>query len=382
VPEKPAPAAGYGLTLLLHSLSANYNQYANSAYQSQLGERGAGSVVITPNGRGPDGFYMGYTETDTFEVWADVARHYPLDPTWVASSGYSMGGFGTYRLMARYPDLFGRGFSVVGIPGSVRDQLVSLRNTPILVWNGTFDELVPITQAEDAHEGLVEAGVPHVYDQFVTADHLTLASNDEYQPGADYLGEVRADRSPARISYVVDPREDNAAAGVVADHAYWLSGLRVRDAAAGTGTVEVLSEAFGQGVPEVLPVEPGAGAVTGGAFGTAPYVERRLDVAEPAAVPPANRLRVRATNVARVVVDPARARISCNAEVVVDSDGPTEVVLAGCPGAAGGSPAGGATSVAPARGTLPSTGPAALLPALGAAGLLVGGLLHRRRRVG
>lgn len=239
VPEQPAPAAGYGMTLLLHSLSANYNQYAASAYQRQLGERGPGSIVITPNGRGSDGFYMGYTETDTFEVWADVARRYRLDPTWVASSGYSMGGFGTYRLMTRYPDLFGRGFSVVGIPGTVRDQLPSLRNTPLLVWNGTFDELVPITQAEDAHRGLIEAGVPHVYDQFLTADHLTLASNDEYSPGADFLGEARADRDPSRITYVVDPREDNADAGVVADHAYWLPGLRVRAAEAGTGRIEV-----------------------------------------------------------------------------------------------------------------------------------------------
>ncbi len=370
VPEKPARAAGYGMTLLLHSLSANYNQYAASAYQRQLGERGAGSIVITPNGRGSDGFYMGYTETDTFEVWADVARRYRLDPTWVASSGYSMGGFGTYRLMTRYPDLFGRGFSVVGIPGTVRDQLPSLRNTPILAWNGTLDELVPIRQAEDAHRGLVEAGVPHVYDQFLTADHLTLATNDEYGPGADFLGEARADRDPSRVTYVVDPREDNAAAQVVADHAYWLSGLRVRDAEAGTGTIEVRSEAFGEAVPDVQPVTTGAGTVTGGAFGTAPYVERRQDVAEPAATPAADRLVVTATNVGRVVVDPARARLTCAADVQVESDGPLEVVLAGCNRTVGGAPDG--TAVGPAaagtttqaRGTLAATGPSTLLPLL------------------
>ena len=385
VPDKPVPPGGFGLTLLLHSLSANYNQYAASAYQRQLGERGAGSIVITPNGRGSDGFYMGYTETDTFEVWADVARHYRLDPTWVASSGYSMGGFGTYRLMARYPDLFGRGFSVVGIPGSVRDQLPSLRNTPVLAWNDTLDELVPVDEAEDAHRGLVEAGVPHVYDQFLTADHLTLASNDEYGPGADFLAEARADRDPSRITYVVDPREDNPAAQVVADHAYWLSGLRVRDAEAGTGTIEVRSEAFGEGVPEVQPVTVGAGTVTGGAFGTAPYAERRQDVAEPAAAPKADRLVVSATNVGRVVVDPARAQLSCAADVQVESDGPLEVVLEGCNrtvGAPGGtaSSAGQSTgTTTQARGTLAATGPAALLPLLSVAALTAAAALRRRR---
>ena len=42
VPNKPQPSGGYGLTLLLHSLGANYNQFADSANQSQFGERGAG----------------------------------------------------------------------------------------------------------------------------------------------------------------------------------------------------------------------------------------------------------------------------------------------------------------------------------------------------
>lgn len=386
VPDRPAPSGGYGLTLLMHSLSANYNQYANSANQSQLGERGAGSVVVTPAGRGPDGFYMGHTEADTFEVWADVARHYPIDPTWVAPTGYSMGGFGTYRLMARYPDLFGRGFSVVGIPGTVGDQLASLRNTPLLAWNGAADELVNLAQAEQAHAGLVEAGVPHSYDLFPTADHLTLASNDEYGLGAEFLGEARADRSPAQVTYVVDPREDNADAGVVADSAYWLSGLTVRDAEAGTGTVEVLSEAFGVGAAQPQPVAQDAGVLTGGAFAAMSFAERRVDLAPAATTPSADRLVVSATNVGRIVVDPARARITCDAELAVTSDGPVEVVLDGCNrsvqapgGTAPGTAAAGGTAVAArtTAGALPATGVPAALPLLGL--LLMGALIRRRR---
>ncbi len=117
VPPSAQPAGGFGLTLLLHSLSANYNQYAASRNQSQLGDRAPGSLVATPAGRGPDGFYAGMAEADTFEVWADVARHYRVDPALVDVTGYSMGGFGTYRLLARWPDLFARGFSVVGGAG-------------------------------------------------------------------------------------------------------------------------------------------------------------------------------------------------------------------------------------------------------------------------
>src|SRR5436190_10392867 len=48
VPSGPMPRQGYGMTLLLHSLSTNYNQYLGSRNQSQFGDRAGGSIVITP----------------------------------------------------------------------------------------------------------------------------------------------------------------------------------------------------------------------------------------------------------------------------------------------------------------------------------------------
>src|SRR5207248_2353464 len=161
-------------------------QYLASRNQSELGDRGLGSIVLTPGGRGPDGFYAGIAEADTFEAWADVARHYRLDPDWTDVSGYSMGGFGTYRLLARWPDLFARGFSVVGAPGSVDDQLISIRNIPLLLWNATADELVNLQSSQDAVAADAAAGLHFEEDLFTTADHLTLAANDQFQPGADF----------------------------------------------------------------------------------------------------------------------------------------------------------------------------------------------------
>ena len=54
---------------------------------------------------------------DFFEVWADLARRFRLDPTRVALSGYSMGGYGTYKLGMQWPDLFGAAFTTVGPAG-------------------------------------------------------------------------------------------------------------------------------------------------------------------------------------------------------------------------------------------------------------------------
>jgi pimeloyl-ACP methyl ester carboxylesterase len=326
VPKKPQPANGYGMTLLLHSLSANYNQYTNSKNQSQLGERGAGSIVITPAGRGPDGFYAGYAEADTFEVWADIARRYKLDPDWTVVSGYSMGGFGTYRLLARYPDLFARGFSVVGIPGTVNDQLPSLRNTPILAWNAGADELVRIDESEQAVKDLTAAGLRFVEDLFPTADHITLATNDEYGMGAEWLGEHRVDRSPAHVTYVVDPTEDSSEASVVGNHAYWVSRLSVADPKnSKTGTFDARSEGFGVGDAKPDGVKQGAGTIDGGTHGPTPYVERSQDWKPAPKEPVGDRLDVVATNVATATVDAARARLSCAPQLDVKSDGPLDL---------------------------------------------------------
>jgi hypothetical protein len=329
VPEGRAPDEGWGLTLLLHSLSANYNQYSSTHNQTQLGDRGPGSLVLTPAGRGPDGFYQGIPEADTFEAWADVARNYDLDSGWTAVSGYSMGGFGTFRMLARWPDLFGRGFSVVGIPGTVLDQLRSLRHTPVLSWNAAGDELVNIAEQRDMVDALTAAGIRFSQWTFPGADHLTLAGNDEYSPGAAYLGTTRSRRNPSRVTYVVDPREDNANARVIADHAYWLSGLRVRGDAS-PGTIDVRSLAFRRGSREAMPVEQGAGVLAGGQNQAMPYATETRPWGEAPAQRPRDALRIRADNVRRVVVDPARAGVSCAVRLVVRTNGPLTVELAGC----------------------------------------------------
>ena len=398
VPKKPAPAKGYGMTLLLHSLSANYNQYTASKNQSQLGERGAGSLVVTPGGRGPDGFYQGIAEADTFETWADVARHYDVDPDWSVVTGYSMGGFGTYRLLARWPDLFSRGFSVVGEPGSVDDQLVSLRNTPLLAWNSAEDELVNLNTSEQAVKDNTAAGIRFEEDKFLTADHLTLAANDEYGPGVAFLGTDRVDRNPYHVTYVVDPTEDNAQATAVGDHAYWVSGLRTTKA--GLGKVDAVSAAFGTSDAKVLPVETGAGVLTGGEIPAMAYVSRKQAWGPFGKAAPANSLRLGLTNLRAATVDLDRARLSAARTLTVDAttDAASTLVLTGTSPASitatrDGSPtslrrnggtltlplaaghhvyvlsSGSSASAAPAAGgQLPTTGGA---PATAAAGLVL-----------
>ncbi|HUR39710.1 MAG TPA: prolyl oligopeptidase family serine peptidase [Verrucomicrobiae bacterium] len=328
-PGKPVPDKGWGFTLLPHSLSANYNQYTASANQSQVGDQAQGYLVATPSGRGPDSFYAGMGEVDAFEVWADVARHYPIDSDRVTVTGYSMGGFGTYRLLSRWPDLFAAGFSVVGAMGAAEPMLAGLRNTPLMMWNASADELVNVEDAEAAAEAMAALGYRFIYWLFTSADHLTLATNDEYTPGAEFLAQFSIDRNPPHVSFVMNPAEDVPGV-LVADHAYWVSDIVVRDPDAGVGSVEVRSEGFGVGDAPALAVAPGAGTLTGGSHGPMSYASRSLAWGEAPAAPVADVLHVTASNVASLTIDPHRARVTCGAQLDVTSDGPLTVTLAGC----------------------------------------------------
>jgi hypothetical protein len=328
VPPGPAPAGGYGLTLLLHSLSANYNQFATSHNQSQLAHRGGGSIVVTPGGRGPDGGYAGIAEADTFETWNAVAHLYPLNPSWTDVSGYSMGGFGTYRLAERWPDLFARAFSVVG-EASPASGLPSLRNVPTLAWNATADELVPIDETIENTQEMTADGLRFIEDVYTLSDHLTLATNDQYGPGAEFLGTHRVDRNPAHVTYVVDPSGDSKLGEVVANHAYWLSGLTVRKHGA-VGTIDVRSLGFGVGDPKPSGQQVSAGALTGGTKAAIPYVQFSQSWGATPRTPTHDAVDVVARNISHVVIDVHRAHVDCEAAVHVTSDGPVEVVLAGC----------------------------------------------------
>ncbi len=351
VPEGPEPPRGYGLTLLLHSLQAGYNQFSNGRNQAQLGERGPGSIVITPEARGPDGWYFGHTGADVFEAWADVARRYPLDPGWTAISGYSMGGYGTYKLATQYPDLFARANPVVGPPGlgiwappgppipggpasSTNRMLASVRQVPFLIWAAQNDTLVPVSGTTAQAETLDELGYRYTFDLFSSIGHLELAANDQYAPAADFLGTARVTRNPAHVSYVVNPKMSFRGVGTVADHAYWLSGMRLRrtSGAAPLGTVDAFSDGFRVGDPRPLPTSTEPGTLAGGNLGPLAYTETAQDWGLPGPVRrPRNRLTLEASNLKQVTVHVKRARLSCRRlKLRVNTDGPLTVRLAGC----------------------------------------------------
>ena len=330
VPSTYRPGTPAGLTLSLHSLGQHYWQYQGGQVFEQLGEQ-RDNLVLSPMARGADGWYQHEAEYDVFEAWNDVARRFTLDPERTYSSGYSMGGYGTYRLAGLYPDLFARAFTAVGPPGDgvwvppaeptggaqtlSNRWLENVRNVPLLNIAALEDQLVPyvgpraqnLGAPEIGVRGLEQLGYDYRFVTFPTADHFALAALGYDFPFArDFLGDTRVDRDPAHVTFAYVPRSDDAELGLVHDHAYWVSEVEVAAAAPGPvpeGVVDVRSRARGVGDPVTEPVA-GAGVaqlpytVVGRAHG--PAVP---EVAE-------NALELVLTDVAEVRLDAVRAGLA------------------------------------------------------------------------
>jgi pimeloyl-ACP methyl ester carboxylesterase len=344
IPSGPVPPGGYGLTLLLHSLSANYNQFSGSRDQSQFADRAHPSIVITPEARGPDQSYEGLGAADVFEVWAVVAHMYKLDPAYTDIAGYSMGGIGTFKLAEQFPDLFARAQPTVGAETGNNDLVASLRNVPVLMWNNVADELVGAELYEPTANALSSDGYRYQLDVYrpcasslcspLFPDHLELAVNDEYAPAAAFLGSATVDYDPAHVTYVAYPTRSVSKYELVADHAYWLSDLTLRSPTDSAGKAEAeidaSSHGFGVGNPTASSEQLGTGALTGGYMGPIQYLSFSKTWGPTPSAPVKDEIDITATNLATASINVARAHVDCHVVLNVTTDGPLTITLPGC----------------------------------------------------
>lgn len=351
VPTKYDTAKPVGLTINLHGANQHHYQYNNTVGMQQIGED-RDNIVIAGESRGADGGYRNEAEYDVFEVWNDAARHYSLDPDRVAIAGYSMGGYGAYRLATLYPDLFGKAFTIAA-PAAAGQWappapfsgdwnthtnlwLENARNVPFLNVAAAFDELVPITGTRAQNTGAPELGI-RGFEQlgyryrFIVhpVEHLSFGFLGYNLPYAtEFLGDAAVDRNPSHVTYSYVPGADNPNLGLVHDHAYWVSEIRIADSGLGSpvpkATVDAFTHTAGRGDPPSAP-----GAANG--FGPVPYVETNRSWGEAPKIPVENKLTVKLTNVGSATLDTARAGLDLAKPVTValDSSHGGELVLAG-----------------------------------------------------
>ncbi len=254
------------------------------------------SVVVTPDGRGERGWYVGRSHLDYLEVYRDVHRLLTLDRNREYISGHSMGGWASYLLPTLYPDRFAATFPASGPPtqggwlgceeddcyisaeGSrPRDELTTpllgnLRNVPVAIYHGTEDELVPVPGVLAQAARLAELGLRYRLYLFPGQEHYGPPIQDEWTEGAAYEHSFVRDPNPGRVTYSRSMRferavnevnnPDEVPFGFRFNRAYWMSGLQPVDRADGVATFDGVTLARPE-APHTLAPEAGGPAAPG-----------------------------------------------------------------------------------------------------------------------
>ncbi|HUQ40297.1 MAG TPA: hypothetical protein VM030_09090 [Acidimicrobiales bacterium] len=312
VPDSYRPGRPTHLLLSLHSLSVHHNQYRGgtsptySTYYEQLGD-GLDAVVVTPLGRGPDGWYLDEAFVDTLEVWSDALATFPsIDREKSLVTGYSMGGYGTYRFSTLAPDSFASAVSVVGPPTSgiwtgldmpaddpyfTYPQLENTRHVPFWITQGVLDELVPAYGVTRQAQRFGELGHEYRFSLHPGEDHLSFSVKDDWsREAAWFAGHPARTTSPRDVTLRVRPASllspdrkhlvpllsrllDEVGAQV--DGAYWVRDVVVAGAKTAdvTGAVNLTSHGIARTRGAQTAVQ-GAGV-----DGPSPYVLTGNDVA-------------------------------------------------------------------------------------------------------
>ncbi|HVM41834.1 MAG TPA: prolyl oligopeptidase family serine peptidase, partial [Acidimicrobiia bacterium] len=361
VPQAYTPGTAAPLFLSLHSLSVHHNQYRGGAspsasyatYYEQF-EAGTGAIVVTPLGRGPDGWYHDEALVDTLEVWADALARFTIDPERILVGGYSMGGYGTYRLATLMPDAFASAVSIVGpptegiwayplpptggedSPGNTRPQLENTRHVPFWITQGVADELVPVAGVVHQAERFRELGHEYRLAVHPAADHLSFVFQDEWsREVAWFAGHPERTTDPHRVTFKVRPASwaDNgdpdilghvaaltAEVGARLDGAYWVDDVEVVAGGDVTGFVDLSSGGVATRQTGVT------GVTTVGTDGPSPHLLTGQDqVFAPAATD--DTLSGSLSGVTAVTVDVGRAGLSDAPDVSVTSDTPAVITL-------------------------------------------------------
>ena len=103
---------------------------------------------------------------------------YPVDPNRLLVTGLSMGGYGTWDVVARYPGMFAGMIALCG--GGDPTQAMVIRELPIWAYHGDRDEAVPVRGSRLMIRALREAGGSPHYTEVARHGHdvWTIAYRD------------------------------------------------------------------------------------------------------------------------------------------------------------------------------------------------------------
>ncbi len=189
-PSRPAPLAVY-----MHGYSGNHIEHSTGMVPHP------GYFEVSVLGRSRGGGYRGLSEADVLQVVDYITRHWSIDPDRISLNGGSMGGGGTYRLGARYPQRWCSGRTTCGYASYL--PLGNLVTMPIYATHSADDPTVSVLHDRGPLARLRELGGQVIYDETNGYGHAVWTYKEGNERGLAWERfQVRPDsRAVRRVDY-------------------------------------------------------------------------------------------------------------------------------------------------------------------------------------
>lgn len=187
-----------------------------------------GYITAAPHGRG-NWFYRGPGEQDVLDTIADVKRRHGVDEDRVFLMGHSMGGWGTWWVGLRHPDLFAGIAPMAG--WAPVDLLPAAQALEPFIIHDAGDEIVHPDGSRLAAARLKELGIRHNYREETGYGHGSKLIGDNLPRLFDWMKGRRREARPGAFGVV--------SRGGAAGKAYGLT-IHATDGATATGVLRAV----------------------------------------------------------------------------------------------------------------------------------------------
>lgn len=95
--------------------------------------------------------------------------NYSIDTNRIYITGLSMGGYGTWDMLARYPDMFAAAVPICG--GGDEKTAAKIKDIPLWVFHGSLDKVVKPSRSRNMIKAIIEAGGEPSYTEYPRVSH-------------------------------------------------------------------------------------------------------------------------------------------------------------------------------------------------------------------
>jgi acetyl esterase/lipase len=237
--SKPFP-----LIVALHGLGGTEDSFFDG-YESKLPALAEqhGYIVAAPLGYRVDGSYgwglgtapadpvtrrvQDLSEQDVMQVLQQVRQHYKIDESRVYLMGHSMGGIGTWKLAAKYPDIWA---AIGPISGSGAPATIErFQHIPEIVVHGDNDPTVNVSGSRTMVEKMKALGVEVKYIEVPGGNHGNVVAPNIGAVLDFFDAHKKTARATSQVSTPSGARSADAAKVRVVRDVVYLEGANYAD---------------------------------------------------------------------------------------------------------------------------------------------------------